>query len=278
MVSVASVAGLAAFLYPFLLPALNSAASASGEPRATEAPLVLGIVSAACLVVVLIEISSPTRRNLLGSRSVALLAALVALDALMRLVPTVAGASPVFGLILLVGVAFGPASGFTMGSLTLLVSAMVTGGVGPWLPYQMLAAGWVGLTAGWFRGLRRSPAGPLVLALLAGTWGLLYGALMNLYSWPFLAPGIDAGGGIYWEPGAGFGETIERYRAYYVATSLTHDLFRAAANVAFVVLLGPAVLRLLDRFSLHTEWEDWEDMADPDRDDSAVAFPARVTP
>ncbi len=264
VLATASIAGLAAFLYPFLVPALITAGAADGEPRTAEAPLVLAVVSAACLAVVLIELSATGGRGRLGTRSVALLAALVALDALLRLVPSVGGASPVFGLILLVGVAFGSTSGFLMGSLTLLVSAMITGGIGPWLPYQMLAAGWVGLSAGWLGALRSRPGAPLVLAIVAGAWGLLYGALMNLYSWPFLAPGIDAGGGIYWEAGLGLGETVERYRAYYLATSLGHDLLRAVANAAFVVLLGPAILRLLDRFSLHARWEEWDDRSGPD--------------
>lgn len=260
VVSVASLAGLIAFFYPFVLPALHAEDASRGEPRTTEAPLVLAAVSAACLGVILAELSSPDRRDRLGARSVALLAALVALDALLRLVPTVGGASPIFGLIFLVGVAYGPSPGFAMGSLTLLVSAMITGGVGPWLPYQMLAAGWVGLTAGWLhrRGFLVGPTARFILAAVAGAWGLLYGALMNLYSWPFLAPGVGTGGGIYWEPGLSLAETSARYLAYYLATSLAHDFLRACANVAFVLLLGPALLRLLDRFLVHATWEVWD--------------------
>ena len=258
VVAVASVAGLAAFLYPFLLPALMTIGPANDDPRAAEAPLVLALVASACLTVILLELSSSERRGAPGPRAVALLAALVALDALLRLVPTIGGASPVFGLILLVGAAFGPASGFTMGALTLLISAMITGGIGPWLPYQMLAAGWVGLSAGWLRGRRSRPPAPPVLAIVAGAWGLLYGGLMNLYSWPFLAPGIESGSGIYWEAGLGIAETVERYRAYYFATSFAHDLLRAVANTVFIVLLGPSVLHLLERFSLQTKWADWE--------------------
>ena len=33
--------------------------------------------------------------------------------------------------------------------LAIAVSAFLTGGIGPWLPFQMLGAGWVGLFAGW---------------------------------------------------------------------------------------------------------------------------------
>ncbi len=41
-----------------------------------------------------------------------------------------------------------------MGVYTIVVSALITGGVGPWLPYQMLVTGWVGMSAG---GLRLLP-------------------------------------------------------------------------------------------------------------------------
>ena len=33
-----------------------------------------------------------------------------------------------------------------MGALTLFTSAIITGGVGPWLPGQMFVAGWVGMS------------------------------------------------------------------------------------------------------------------------------------
>ena len=49
----------------------------------------------------------------------------------------------------LAGYIFGARFGFLLGVMTLLVSALLTGGVGPWLPYQMFTAGWIGLTSGW---------------------------------------------------------------------------------------------------------------------------------
>ena len=38
-----------------------------------------------------------------------------------------------------------PGFGFVLGSTTLFASALLTGGIGPWLPFQMLASSWVGL-------------------------------------------------------------------------------------------------------------------------------------
>jgi energy-coupling factor transport system substrate-specific component len=63
-----------------------------------------------------------------NSKMIALLGMLVAVDAALRLIPSLLGASPIFLLIILVGYAYGASFGFLMGSLTLLVSAFITGG------------------------------------------------------------------------------------------------------------------------------------------------------
>ena len=116
--------------------------------RAVEASLLLALIVGGSLIITVAEL---VRGPGAGSqaRSVALLGALVAIDATLRLVPSFLGASPIFALILLVGYVYGPRFGFVMGSLTLFLSAAITAGVGPWLPFQMLCAGWVGVAAGW---------------------------------------------------------------------------------------------------------------------------------
>ena len=141
-----------------------------------------------------------------GSKLVALLGMLVAVDATLRLVPTLLGASPIFLLIVLVGFSYGADFGFLMGALTLGVSALITGGLGPWLPYQMLGAGWVGLTAGWLPhiggvGGRRQLC---LLAVFGALWGFLYGGILNLTEWPFAAPGLTQRAGLYWSPAWAF--------------------------------------------------------------------------
>jgi len=185
---------------------------------------------------------------------VALLAALVALDATLRLVPSFLGASPIFALIVLVGYVFGPRFGFVMGTLTLLLSAAITAGVGPWLPFQMLCAGWAGAAAGW---LPNSAHGRFELGMVAvfgALSGFVYGALMNLYSWPFAAPGVTGEVGLYWSPGLSLSESIERYATFYVATSLVHDATRAAATALLILVAGAPVIRLLRRFQARAAW------------------------
>jgi energy-coupling factor transport system substrate-specific component len=143
----ASLAGVVGFTLPFLLSAVTGG-TRQVSTRSIDASLLLALVVGAALAVAVGELARGPGRNDL-SRSVALLAGLVAIDATLRLAPSFLGASPIFALILLVGYAFGSRFGFAMGALTLLLSAAITAGVGPWLPFQMICAGWVGAAAGW---------------------------------------------------------------------------------------------------------------------------------
>jgi energy-coupling factor transport system substrate-specific component len=255
--------GVASFLYPFFLPGL-AGVGARPSRGGIEVPLVFTMLGVACLVVLLLEVQGRAGAGDRGaSKLVALLGILVAVDATLRLVPTLLGASPIFLLILLVGFAYGAEMGFLMGALTLFVSALITGGLGPWLPYQMLGAGWVGMTAGWLP--RSGRAGHvrrdlIVLAIFGGLWGFLYGAILNLMSWPWAAPGLREQAGLYWVPGMSVGETLAAYGRFYLTTSLVYDAFRAAANVALVLALGGPLLRLLDRYRSRFIWEPWTPM------------------
>jgi len=252
---IASLAGLVAFLYPFLLPALDQVAG-GGVNRAAhagDAPLVFAAIAAACLVAIALELSRDARQRGEAAKLVALLGALVAIDAALRLAPSLLGATPVFLLIVLAGVVFGPTFGFAMGALTLLVSAFLTGGIGPWLPYQMLGAGWVGLTAGWLPQPVSMRRRLMVIAAFAAVWGLLFGALLNLWFWPYAAPGA-AGSAIAWEPGLGVGEALRRYGAFYLATSLGFDTFRAVGNAVLVLALGAPLLGVLERYRRRFGW------------------------
>ena len=256
VVAVASVVGLGGFLYPFLLPLVGGAATTGAGGYAVAAPLIFALLTAFAALAIVAELGGS---GLANAKVVALLGVLVAIDATLRLVPTFLGASPIFLLIMLVGTVFGASLGFQMGVLTLLLSGFLTGGVGPWLPYQMLAAGWVGLTAGWLP----RPASPrrriLLLAAFGALWGWLFGALLNLSFWPFTAAGITAPGGLLWSPGLTLPETVSRYVRFYLATSLAYDTFRALGNAALVLTLGTPILRVLDRAHARFAWEPWEE-------------------
>ncbi len=225
--AVVSLAGLALFFWPFL--------AGAGLADAPALALALG----AALALLLVEAGA----RQLDSRRIALLASLAAVDAGLRLalVVGIGGFSPIFFLVLCAGWVFGASYGFLTGALAILVSAIVTGGVGPWLPYQVFAAGWVGAAAGAVRPL----GGRLAwLALVGAVSGYAFGALMDIQVWVTAFRGSpDAG----WSPGLDPGTALLHFARFYLLTSAAYDSFRAAGNVLMVVLLGPPVLAALER-------------------------------
>ncbi|MEA3307879.1 MAG: ECF transporter S component [Chloroflexota bacterium] len=240
--ALANLLGLAGFLYPLILPTL--ARSNTTPP----APLLFFLLTTLCLLVVISEL---TAREL-DARTVALMGVLSAVNAALRLAETTflvlpGGISPVFFLIILGGYLFGGRFGFLFGALSLLASALVTGGWGPWLPYQMTAAGWVGLGAGWLPHLEQHRYRRLLLSGYGILCGLLFGFLLNLYFWPFIAEG-----GSGWQTGLTLGAIARRYLAFYVTTSLWWDTLRAAGNAALLGWLGEPVLKVLGRFQRRT--------------------------
>src|SRR5215217_3534353 len=249
---IVSIAGLLTFFLPFAISALPKESS-QVSPRTIEASLLLGLIIGASLIIAVAElVRGPGSGNY--ARSLALLGALVAIDATLRLVPSFLGASPIFALVVLVGYVFGPRFGFVMGTLTLLLSAAITAGVGPWLPFQMLCTGWVGLAAGWMPSWKTAQVEVAFAAVLGAVMGFAYGALMNLCSWPFAAPGLSDDVGLYWAPSLSVAESVEHYAAFYVATSLVHDATRSVATALLILLAGGPVLRLLRRFHARATW------------------------
>jgi energy-coupling factor transport system substrate-specific component len=230
-------AGLALFIGPLLL------GSAFPQP----AVLFSALIAVSTLVV--LGVALQTHR--LSTRLLAVLAALVAIDATLRLVIVIGllGFSPIFFLVIAGGFVMGPSFGFAGGALTLLLSAVLTAGLGPWLPYQMLAAGWVGMGAGYLGRVTRRSASPwaiTVLCLYGCAAGFAYGLLLDLWEWPLLV--ASGSSPLSWVPGTGLAALLPRFGRFYLATSLAYDSFRAAGNVVLIALLGPAVIRALDRF------------------------------
>jgi len=236
--------GLFAYLSPFFAPGATHADS-GWFAHNTDAPVVFAGVAALCLVLVVADLTGGS----LNSKSLAALGVLAALAAVLRTITLPAGANLYFFLVILGGYAFGYRMGFLLGALSFFLSAVVTGGIGPWLPFQMFASAWMGASAGLLRAATR-PANPgrrseLAAVILFGVvWGLLFGAITNLWAWPFLAAGPD----IAYEPGAGPIETLRRYWNYYLLTSLGWDLLRSICNAVVLAILGGPLLRALLRF------------------------------
>jgi energy-coupling factor transport system substrate-specific component len=232
--------GAAAFLYPFWLPrdALPSNAHAG------DAPIVASLVGALALGVVALEV----RRRTMNGAAIALLGVLGASAGLLRLLDLPGGGSGIFFLIVLAGAAFGPRFGLLLGLVAMATSAVITGGIGPWLPFQMLALSWLGATAGFLGRLTaRWPVVAEVAALGAfgWVWGFVYGAIMNLWFWPFSV----GAGPLSWEPGIGLATTLQHYWSFYAVTSLGWDAAGALANAILIVATGAALLPSFRRFS-----------------------------
>lgn len=241
--------GTAAFLYPFFLSA--PASDGAGAAHAADAPLIFVVLGPALLALLLAELGA----GRLNAKTVAVLGVLMAINAVLRLPVGPADSPTFFFLVILAGYVYGGRFGFLLGALSLLVSALLTGGVGPWMPFQMFVMGWMGLGTAALRPVRgrMRPGGAGEIALLCAygyAWGLLFGALINVWFWPFAGAGA-----LYWEPGLGLGETLRRYWAFYVATSLAWDSVRALMNVLLIAALGRPVLKELRRFQARFHFE-----------------------
>jgi energy-coupling factor transport system substrate-specific component len=179
----------------------------------------------------------------MGPKTVALIGVLGAAMVALRLPGFIAGASAMFIVVLVAGNSFGPGFGFVLGAVGTFASGLFVGGLGPWLPFQMVAVGWVGMGAGLMpRGDRWAlRIGCLTVYGIAA--GFLFGAIMNLWSWPYIAGSSDVG----WSPQLGAPANLARYARFYLLTSLGWDTARAIGNAALVLVLGRPLLTSLDR-------------------------------
>ena len=241
VLTVASVAGLAMLCWPLLLRVHDTS-------RVDPPFLFLGL-----LPVVLAVVLAELNEGGLDPRVLAILGVLSAANAILRgLSPGTAGVELTFFLLILAGRVFGPGFGFVLGCTSLFASALMTAGVGPWLPYQMLCAAWVGMGAGL---LPRRVTGRGEIAMLAA-YGVvsayLYGLLMNLSGWPFIA-GISVEGhtgSLAYVAGAPVLDNLHTFLVYTLLTSTgSWDTVRAVTNAVAVVVLGPAILTTLRRAS-----------------------------
>ena len=236
----ASLAGLMMFVWPLLVRVQP------GDQR-VDPPFIFLALLPVIIAVVVAEFSEGG----MDAKILAVLGVLTAINAVLRGVSAgVGGVELVFFLLILAGRVFGPGFGFIFGCTTLFASALLTAGVGPWLPFQMLGAAWVGMAAGL---LPRRPRGRWELAMLVA-YGVVaayaYGLLLNLQGWPFIL-GVDVPGhegDLAFLPGAPLLENLHRFAIYTLLTSTgSFDTGRAITTAIALLVLGPAVLATLRR-------------------------------
>ena len=249
VLTLVSLAGLAMFCWPLLT---RHGPSTAGH--VTDAPIVFAVSLPLLVLVVLAEFADGG----MDSKALAMLGVLSAVDAALR--PTGGGAGgieTVFFLLILAGRVFGPGFGFVLGCTSLFASALLTAGVGPWLPFQMLCSAWIGMGAGLLPRRVRGVREIVMLICFGVAAAYLFGALMNLYGWPFLA-GADISGhdGLAFVPADSLWSNLHRFLVYTLLTSTGGwDTGRAITNAIAIALLGRPVLSLLRRAARRASYD-----------------------
>jgi energy-coupling factor transport system substrate-specific component len=237
VLALVSAAGLAMFAWPLFQHAPH------GVAHGHDAPLVFMVLLPCLIAVVLAEMTA----GRIDTKTLAMLGVLSAIGAVLRPIGAgTAGIETMLFLLILAGRVYGPGFGFVLGATAMFTSALLTAGVGPWMPFQMLGAAWVGLGAGLLP--RRAWRGRREVALLA-VYGVVsayaFGFLLNMWFWPFTA---GSNSKLSFVAGASVVTNLHRFVLFCFATSaIGWDTGRAITNVVAIVAVGPTVLITLRR-------------------------------
>ncbi|WP_062049400.1 ECF transporter S component [Bacillus sp. JCM 19034] len=169
----------------------------------------------------------------LQARELVLLAVLAAVAAVSRIpFASIPSVQPTSFVIMMSGFVFGAESGMIIGIVAALASNMILG-QGPWTPWQMMAWGLIGLTAGLWRNhfWLKTKIGKVLFAF---AWGFLFGWIMN--AWGVLSF-------IYVDGQWNFSVIIP----YFIGSAF-FDLMHAISNVLFLLLFGGIWMKILGRF------------------------------
>ena len=232
VLTLASLISATGFLWPFFY-------NGQSLPRTQ---LFFWAALSVAFFLVIIQISN----SALDAKSVALLGVLSALIAALR--PLGAGAvgiEPMWFILILSARVFGPSFGFILGLTSMFVSALLTGGVGPWLGYQVFAAAWIGMAAGMLPGKKLRGRRELLLLIVFGIIASeLFGILMDLQFWPW-ALGADTQ--LSYLANGAISENLSRFITFHFATAMAWDIPRAVFTTILLVFSGKAVLSALRR-------------------------------
>jgi energy-coupling factor transport system substrate-specific component len=227
---VTSAVSALGFLWPFFV-----------SERQSHPQWLFLIATPFALLVLFISVSN----NELDSKSIALLAVLSALIAALRPMGTGAvGIEPMWFVLILSARVFGPSFGFLLGSLSMFISALITGGFGPWLAYQSFAAGWIGLGVALIPRKLQGWSELFALAFYGILSAEFFGIAMDLQFWPW-ALGTDSQ--LSYLAGAPFASNIAHFITYHFLSSMAWDIPRAIFTATLIVMTGKPVLHTLRR-------------------------------
>jgi len=234
-IAIAGVASLLMFSWPLFI-------TSNISTEATTAQTVFILLMPLTLVIVLIEFATGD----ISSKHLALLGVLIALNAVIRLLGAgTAGIETAFFLVILGAYVFGSGFGFILGAGSIFVSALLTGGIGPWLPFQMMGAALIGLGAGLIPHATKKWLVKLNLIVFAVIASFAYGSLMTLWNWPYLA---GTGTQVSYVAGAPVIDNLTRFLQYEIVTGgLIWDTGRAITTSLLILLTGSALIATLSR-------------------------------
>ena len=229
-----SIVSLLGFFWPFILPPQSSGIAQHNQ----------WFMWLALPLALLILITQLTSKKL-DAKSIALLGVLVAVMAALR--PLGAGAigiEPMWFILIIAARVFGPGFGLILGITATFFSAFLTGGFGPWLAYQMFAAGWLGLLGGLLPKKIKARAEVAMLIAYGIFASFLFGLLMDLQFWPWA---IGANTQLSFSPSASLSTNFAHFITFHFSTSMAWDLPRAIFTSALVVIAAPALLTAFRR-------------------------------
>jgi energy-coupling factor transport system substrate-specific component len=235
-IALVSLVSLLAFTWPLYLPE-----SAFGLAMTQDRYWVFFLVIPLALFFLGLEIN----RGKIEMTALALLAVLAALAAALRQIGAGAvGIEPMWFLVILAARVFGATFGFSLGAIAMALSALLTGGIGPWLPFQIMAASWIGLLAGSLPQRVRGRLEIAMLMVIALVAGMSFGFLMDLQLWPWILGTETA---ISFVPGAGIEENLSRFVRFHFLTAMAWDIPRSILTATLIAITGAPILNALRR-------------------------------
>ena len=187
-----------------------------------------GFISAVLAVLICLAFLFEFESAATNSKEIALVAMLGTISAVFR-VPFAAipGVQPCTCIIFCAGYVFGPVAGFAVAAITVVVSNFFLGH-GPWTLYQIIAWGFIGLTAHLFNRIKLNRILMITIGIVCG---YIYGLITNIWFWTaFIYP-------LNWNT--------------FLVTELNtiaFDSLHAAGNAVFFGVLGLKAIEILYRF------------------------------
>ena len=153
------------------------------------------------------------------TRRLVIVAVMTALSVLGRFIfAALPGFKPITAIVIVTAIWMGPECGFMVGTLTAVISNFYFG-QGPWTPFQMMAWGLIGLTAGLLsKPLKKSR---ILLSVYGALSGIFYSCFMDIWT-------------VLWY---GEGMAWDLYKAALI-TALPYMVSYAVSTVVFLLLIG----------------------------------------